>query len=147
MQGVLYFHMQFLGLPHCDILLFAASAAILMVIENRPKTSHITCSSKALYVITVCIIVLCTCLLAPQAGQLSQELKDKRAERAVARATANAYRQVLRLMLAVYLCAGLMMCTHFVAGVSLIRVVSVITMLNHDVHISGYHQSATQPQL
>ena len=29
-----------------------------------------------------------------QAGQLSQELRDKRAERAVARATANAYRQV-----------------------------------------------------
>lgn len=32
--------------------------------------------------------------LAMQAGQLSQELRDKRAERAVARATANAYRQV-----------------------------------------------------
>ena len=31
---------------------------------------------------------------AMQAGQLSQELRDKRAERAVARATANAYRQV-----------------------------------------------------
>lgn len=31
---------------------------------------------------------------AMQAGQLSQELRDKRAERAVARATANAYLQV-----------------------------------------------------
>jgi len=29
-----------------------------------------------------------------QAGQLSEELGDKRAERAVARATANAYREV-----------------------------------------------------
>lgn len=36
----------------------------------------------------------CTCLCCWQAGQLSQELQDKRAERAVARATANAYRQV-----------------------------------------------------
>lgn len=33
---------------------------------------------------------------AMQAGQLSQELRDKRAERAVARATANAYRQVCK---------------------------------------------------
>lgn len=32
--------------------------------------------------------------LLKQAGQLSQELRDKRAERAIARASANAYRQV-----------------------------------------------------
>lgn len=32
--------------------------------------------------------------LLKQAGQLSQELQDKRAERAIARATANAYREV-----------------------------------------------------
>ena len=39
----------------------------------------------------VCNAYVC---LAMQAGQLSQELRDKRAERAVARATADAYRQV-----------------------------------------------------
>lgn len=51
---------------------------------------------------SVICTAVCQCALALnsmpafvlQAGQLSEELGDKRAERAVARATANAYREV-----------------------------------------------------
>ena len=53
-------------------------------------TNPVTCTA-----VCQCALALNSTLAsALQAGQLSEELGDKRAERAVARATANAYREV-----------------------------------------------------